>query len=166
MPVTKTDVSMETVLRISSTFWATLASAMLGTLAPCVTPLQICATKSHATKVSCHNIFYINIITILYLLGVECIPSRNAYFCGQCPTGMTGNGINCTDISFETDNSTIKYHEYNGTIIIDPCLSSPCFPNVSCFPFGQDKSDFLCGNCPAGMTGDGINCSKFVTYNY
>ena len=89
--------------------------------------------------------------------GVECIPAQNAYFCGKCPEGTTGTGKDCWTVGgvseIEAPTSVHPMVDNN------PCSSFPCFPNVTCFSLGEDN--FVCGNCPAGMTGDGRNCSKY-----
>ena len=38
---------------------------------------------------------------------------------------------------------------------LDQCRNEPCYPGVLCQPAG---GAFLCGPCPAGLTGDGATC--------
>ena len=53
---------------------------------------------------------------------------------------MVGNGSNCDDVR--------------------GCGSNPCFEGVSCFPLGEEE--YVCGNCPDGMEGDGRQCKRYV----
>ncbi|XP_078578181.1 uncharacterized protein LOC144863095 [Branchiostoma floridae x Branchiostoma japonicum] len=41
----------------------------------------------------------------------------------------------------------------------DACMSSPCFPGVTCEDMPAPATGFTCGTCPPGYSGDGINCT-------
>ena len=41
-------------------------------------------------------------------------------------------------------------------LFLGPCLSSPCFPGVTCRNLGYGNSQ--CGDCPPGYEGDGTSC--------
>ncbi|XP_069107696.1 LOW QUALITY PROTEIN: von Willebrand factor D and EGF domain-containing protein-like [Argopecten irradians] len=73
--------------------------------------------------------------------GVACVEVGDGFRCGQCPVGMTGNGITC-------DRS---------------CASNPCFPGVRCTDLamsdpGFTNNAFACGQCPPHYLGDGQRC--------
>ncbi|XP_033728931.1 uncharacterized protein LOC117318039 [Pecten maximus] len=73
--------------------------------------------------------------------GVTCSDVGDGFRCGQCPVGMTGNGITC-------DRS---------------CASKPCFPGVQCRDMamsdpGFTHNAFACGECPPNYLGDGQRC--------
>lgn len=40
------------------------------------------------------------------------------------------------------------------------CAADPCYPGVVCTP---TPTGYTCGNCPAAMTGDGIDCVPLIT---
>ena len=44
----------------------------------------------------------------------------------------------------------------------DSCKGSPCYPGVQCFPLGP--TNYVCGSCPSGMTGNGEHCSKIEPF--
>ena len=92
--------------------------------------------------------------------GVECGETSTGYSCGACPELMQGNGIDCTYIS---------------------CSDNPCFPGVQCmdisanisddtygeydnyndaYEFRQVQTGYLCGECPMGYGGDGVECAR------
>ncbi|XP_048584178.1 cartilage oligomeric matrix protein-like isoform X2 [Nematostella vectensis] len=65
--------------------------------------------------------------------GVPCIndpTSDQGFECGDCPLGMEGNGINCTDI--------------------DECIFSPCADVSVCY---NRNPGYWCAPCPAGYRG-------------
>ncbi|XP_071787824.1 cubilin-like isoform X2 [Asterias amurensis] len=70
---------------------------------------------------------------------VQCINVPGTYYCGNCPTGYTGNGNQCTDI--------------------DECLSNnggcSVSPLVQCI---NNAGSRQCGSCPVGYVGDGVTC--------
>lgn len=64
----------------------------------------------------------------------------------QCPPGYTGSRC-------ESD--------------INACLTNPnaCFPGVTCtdLPASSPLPGYNCGTCPQGLTGDGINCTGWIS---
>ena len=40
------------------------------------------------------------------------------------------------------------------------CAADPCYPGVECTP---TPTGYVCGECPAGMTGDGELCEPLIT---
>ncbi|KRZ32162.1 Cubilin [Trichinella pseudospiralis] len=73
--------------------------------------------------------------------GVTCINLPGSFKCGSCPTGYTGNGLQCWDINECSEN--------NGG-----CSTNP---KVQCI---NTYGSFYCGSCPAGYEGDGYSCTK------
>ncbi|KAM6910420.1 von Willebrand factor D and EGF domain-containing protein [Xenentodon cancila] len=65
----------------------------------------------------------------------RCVDGPNSFSC-ICPPGMTGR--TCRDD-------------------VDECVSQPCFPEVSC---SNTPGSFICGSCPQGFSGDGVNCNR------
>ncbi|OWF43888.1 von Willebrand factor D and EGF domain-containing protein [Mizuhopecten yessoensis] len=70
-----------------------------------------------------------------------CVDVGDGFRCGQCPTGMTGNGITCTRT----------------------CESNPCFPGVRCTDLAMSdpantQNAYACGQCPTNYLGDGRRC--------
>lgn len=50
---------------------------------------------------------------------------------------------------------------------IDPCKNSRCHPKVQCIKIND--TDYTCGSCPQGMSGDGYTCNEvnevtFINY--
>lgn len=72
--------------------------------------------------------------------GVTCTNVAGAYYCGNCPSGYTGNGKQCSDVNECLTN--------NGG-----CSLSPL---VTCINSLGSRS---CGVCPAGYVGDGVTCT-------
>ncbi|KAK7507217.1 hypothetical protein BaRGS_00001152, partial [Batillaria attramentaria] len=64
---------------------------------------------------------------------------------GTCVDLIDGFRCIC-EPGFEGDNCDVKS---------DQCRDEPCYPGVLCQPVG---SSFVCGPCPPGYTGDGVNC--------
>lgn len=48
---------------------------------------------------------------------------------------------------------------------IDDCEVDPCYPGVDCYDFPAPERGFSCGDCPAGLKGDGITCISEGTRN-
>ncbi|XP_033761795.1 cubilin-like [Pecten maximus] len=71
---------------------------------------------------------------------VPCINVPGTFYCGQCPTGYSGNGFTCADINECATN--------NGG-----CSLSP---RVDCVNTRGSRS---CGPCPSGYVGNGETCS-------
>ncbi|XP_060075561.1 cubilin-like [Ylistrum balloti] len=71
---------------------------------------------------------------------VPCINVPGTFYCGQCPTGYSGNGFNCADIN-ECATS-------NGG-----CSLSP---RVDCI---NTRGSRTCGPCPSGYQGNGETCN-------
>lgn len=70
--------------------------------------------------------------------GVPCFndpATLQGFECGECPLGMVGNGVNCSDV--------------------DECkLVDPCYPRVTC----QNRSPgYWCPPCPAGYSGKEVH---------
>uniref|UniRef100_H2Z9L0 TSP C-terminal domain-containing protein n=1 Tax=Ciona savignyi TaxID=51511 RepID=H2Z9L0_CIOSA len=66
--------------------------------------------------------------------GVRCmVDNSNEVTCGSCPTGMTGDGMDCQDMN-----------ECN--------LANPCSPLTSCV---NTEPGYQCTPCPLGYTGGG-----------
>ncbi|XP_050418749.1 von Willebrand factor D and EGF domain-containing protein isoform X2 [Patella vulgata] len=72
--------------------------------------------------------------------GVVCLSSPGSFACTSCPPGLTGDGVQCTEI--------------------DSCLSSPCFSSVTCKDMKAPDNGFICGKCPRFFIGDGVDCKK------
>ncbi|XP_055841856.1 cubilin homolog [Episyrphus balteatus] len=76
----------------------------------------------------------------------SCINLPGAFACGPCPSGYTGNGVNCRDINeCEKDNGGCSM-----------------MPKVQCI---NTEGSHRCGKCPPGWTGDGTYCSQAETYS-
>ncbi|XP_021357124.1 cubilin-like [Mizuhopecten yessoensis] len=71
---------------------------------------------------------------------VPCVNVPGTFYCGQCPTGYSGNGFNCADINECATN--------NGG-----CSLSP---RVDCV---NTRGSRTCGPCPTGYVGDGQTCN-------
>ncbi|XP_078420146.1 mucin-4-like [Cetorhinus maximus] len=109
--------------------------------------------------------------TISCFPGVNCLSSG---VCGTCPTGLTGEGIHCSDIDECKDNKLCSLNAtcfntvsgYNCTCnpgfsgngkfctAIDECGSSPCSPDATC---SNITGSFSC-TCNTGFTGTGTTC--------
>ena len=105
--------------------------------------------------------------------GVECSTEDWFFTCAPCPPGLTGDGITCVvacnDVLCDHETVTLQStltNEITGDeasdcsdnitlCFTDHCLSSPCYPGVSCSSLA---SSYSCGPCPPGMTGDGVSC--------
>ncbi|XP_067934643.1 cartilage oligomeric matrix protein-like [Watersipora subatra] len=72
--------------------------------------------------------------------GVICTPTPTGYTCGNCPAGMTGDGVDCQPLI--------------------TCLDEPCFPTVECT---DTDTGYVCGPCPKGFQGNGTHCVSDVT---
>lgn len=74
----------------------------------------------------------------------------------------------------DADNSGARFNilscecenGYTGTFCeadLDACEENfqPCYPGIQCIDLKPpaDASGFVCGPCPAGLTGDGIECT-------
>lgn len=66
--------------------------------------------------------------------NVTCVNTvvEPGYFCGSCPSGYVGDGINCTDV--------------------DECLAHPCDPLTNCTNL---NGSYSCSACPSGYSGNG-----------
>ncbi|XP_072330227.1 uncharacterized protein [Scyliorhinus torazame] len=109
--------------------------------------------------------------------GVRCFEGANCSSegsCGACPTGLTGDGIHCSDIN-ECENENLcppnatcinAVRSYNCSCnagfsgngmfctAIDPCDNSTCSPNATC----QDTNGNITCSCKEGFTGNGTVC--------
>ncbi|XP_028411214.1 cartilage oligomeric matrix protein-like [Dendronephthya gigantea] len=68
--------------------------------------------------------------------GVLCIDTPDhtpGYRCGNCPMGLEGDGVNCTEL--------------------DECKHNPCFNGVKCTNFPEG---YKCGPCPVGYRGGAV----------
>ncbi|XP_069122184.1 cubilin-like [Argopecten irradians] len=72
--------------------------------------------------------------------AVPCINVPGTFYCGQCPTGYSGNGFTCADINECVNN--------NGG-----CSLSP---RVDCI---NTRGSRTCGPCPSGYVGNGESCN-------
>jgi hypothetical protein len=66
------------------------------------------------------------------------VPAPGTGYTCSCDTGWTG---------------TYCSQDVNG------CAGNPCFPGVACTDVAAPGTGFTCGSCPAGYTGDGIDCT-------
>lgn len=71
---------------------------------------------------------------------VTCTDSAEGPVCGPCPEGFVldpEDGL-CSDIN--------------------ACLSEPCFPGVFCDDLPAPDGGYICGKCPNGTIGNGVDC--------
>ncbi|XP_078060256.1 mucin-4-like [Mustelus asterias] len=116
--------------------------------------------------------------------AISCFPGVNCSSpegCGACPTGLTGNGMQCSDIDeCKVENScspnatcTNVVRSYtctcnsgfsgNGTFCtaIDACNNSPCSPNATC----QNTAWSFSCTCKEGFSGNGTFCTAIDACN-
>ena len=79
-------------------------------------------------------------------IGVQCVNTPGSFYCGSCPNGYQGNGIQCDDINECLTN--------NGG-----CSQAPL---VDCI---NTPGSFYCGPCPPGFEGNGYNCDPISPCN-
>ncbi len=113
---------------------------------------------------------------------VSCTDTAEGYTCGDCPSGLEGNGelcgeidgcadmpcysgVACTDVAAPDDGATCGECPGglfgNGMICtdIDGCEGAPCFPGAACTDTPAPEVGFTCSDCPAGYEGDGLSCT-------
>lgn len=114
--------------------------------------------------------------------SVECTEDGADYVCGDCPTGLSGDGASCTEIdgcaeapcfdSVECVDAAAPEEGYscgdcpigffgNGEVCtdVDDCEGEPCFPGAECTDALAPEVGFTCGECPTGFEGDGFSCN-------
>ena len=80
-----------------------------------------------------------------------CLSVNGMATCGPCPLGMKGNGKVCHHSITSAHNRTAAS--------ADPCSDKACFEGVDCL-VSHDGESCKCGDCPKGLVGNGIHCTK------
>ncbi len=114
--------------------------------------------------------------------GVDCSDASGTPTCGACPTGTSGDGVQCNEVDacaanpcadnvictdqaapdegFDCGECPAGFFG-NGIICtdVDSCSGTPCFPGVTCTDSAPPDVGFTCGQCPTGFEGDGLSCT-------
>ncbi|KAM8826970.1 von Willebrand factor D and EGF domain-containing protein isoform 2-T2 [Synchiropus picturatus] len=91
--------------------------------------------------------------------GVSCNNTPGSYVCGACPGGFTGDGRSCTRESSSVRSVPRSVPLSRPRPKPSPCSGRPCHPGVLCFESVHVSAGFVCGPCPPGLHGNGVNCS-------